>query len=229
MIHTIRITLSRFPSFYIDNQPVAYNAKTFCRRNLGDGNYQFPQECSKFVTRSNEKPHVTECPDNLQFNPTKNYCDYPLNVRCLELQGSVCYGAKGDSFGIFTIKRGGALRQLTLEHKSGYVSCDVNNPNAKSNWGCGVGFLSVRMGTVVTRRNNSLLFPFFKLSEKGYYGLARTDTFSRLLTLYNFDKSIRVWKGETIRLWHGEDLVKKNQQDNGGKHCVNAWAIIEQV
>ena len=84
-------------------------------------------------------------------------------------------------------------------------------------------------GTVVTREDNSVLFPFFKLDGDGYYGLARTDTFSRQLTLYNFDNDIQVQKGEQIRLWHSEDLFKKNEQNNGGEHCVRVWAVIKHV
>lgn len=58
----------------------------------------------------------------------------------------MCYGAKDNSFGKFIMQRGGSLYQLTLEHVSGYVSCDVTNVKAKSNWGCGIGFKSVQMG-----------------------------------------------------------------------------------
>ena len=204
-----------------------YNATTFCTTK-SDGNYAFPQRCTKYVTCSNGAPFVITCPGNLHYNPSTNQCDYPLTFRCLEFQGTVCYGAKNNAFDTFEMTRGGKLRQLTLEHKSGFVSCDIANPSAKSNWGCGVGVLSVRMGTVVTRSNNAVLFPFFALDNNGYYGLARTDTFSRTLTLYNFDKEIEVWNQETMRVWHSEDLVKNNEQNNGGTHCVNVYAIFEQ-
>lgn len=206
---------------------VKYDAATFCATR-SNGNFAFPQRCTKYVTCSNGSPHVTTCPGNLHYNPSTDACVYPLSFRCLEFQGTVCYGAKDNAFGTFKMQREGKLRQLTLEHESGFVSCDTAIPAANSNWGCGIGFLSVRMGTVVTRASNALLFPFFELDNTGYYGLARTDAFSRTLTLYNFDKEIKVWNQETMRIWHGEDLVKMNEQNNGGTHCVNVYAIIEQ-
>ena len=86
------------------------------------------------------------------------------------------------------------------------------------------------MGTVVTRQNNNLLFPFFRLGTDGYYGLARTDFRSATLTLYNFDKEIQIRKGEVIRIWHGEDLVNQGEEENnGGEHCVDVWAVLERL
>ena len=206
----------------------AFNSDTFCQNRI-DGNYVVPRVCNQFAQCTGKgRLDIQNCPSSLFYDPSKDACDFANKVQCLEYQGDVCYGAKDSSFGRFKLRRSGKLYQLTLEHKSGFVSCDATNPRANSNWGCGVGFRSVQMGTVVTRRNDSVVFPFFALQDDGYYFLARTDTFSRTLTLLNFTRDISVSASEELRVWHSEDLVNKDNEEvnNGGKHCVRVWAVI---
>lgn len=205
----------------------AFNQTTFCQ-SRNDGNHVIPRVCNQFAQCSGDVTFIQNCPSSLFYDVSENQCDYANQIRCLEYQGDVCYGAKDSSFGTFTLSRSGKLYQLTLEHQSGFVSCDASNPNANSNWGCGVGFESVKMGTVVTRSDNSLVYPFFALDTNGYYFLARTDTFSRTLTLYNFNGEVSVSTTEVFRIWHGEDLINNNNDEanNGGTHCVRVWAVI---
>lgn len=225
------LTLHRICSTDSDYASVLYiyiefKLEEFCT-NRADGNYQHPIKCTYFISCSGnrvfERPCLPGFP-SLFYNLQLDQCDYPSNVQCLELQGEACYGAKDSSFGTITMLRGGTLRQLSLEHSSGFVSCNITNPKANSNWGCGIGFLSVKMGTVVTYTNDTVVFTDFKLDKEGYYFLARTDTFSRALTLFDFDEKIQVEQGQQLRIWHGEDLVNKNEENNGGQHCVRVWA-----
>ena len=205
----------------------AFDETTFCLNNA-DGNYAIPRVCNKFAQCTGSSISFQTCPSSLFYDASNDQCNYANEIRCLEYQEDVCYGAKHNSFGTFQLKRSGKLYQLTLEHKSGFVSCDVANPSANSKWGCGIGPNSARMGTVVTRSDDSLVYPFFALDADGYYGLARTDAFSRTLTLFNFNGEISVSTTEVFRIWHGEDLINNNNAElnNGGTHCVRVWAVI---
>ncbi|XP_066922197.1 uncharacterized protein [Clytia hemisphaerica] len=207
-----------------------FNADTFCKQISRDGNYPFPNDCSKFASCTGDIATFQSCSADLFYNPASDNCVFQKDVECLHrIAENVCYKAKDSGFGHFTIPRSGTLRQLTLQHKSGFVSCDASNSAAESFWGCGLGFRSVQMATVVTRQNNTLLFPFFALGTDGYYGLARTDFRSRTLTLYNFDGEIQITKGEKIRIWHGEDLVNQGEEgNNSGEHCVDVWAVLKR-
>merc|ERR1712117_708532 len=56
-------------------------------------------------------------------------------------EGGVPWGAKDDSYGRWGVTSRVCGRKLKLLHRSGYVTCAIQIPNRKSNWGCkpGVG------------------------------------------------------------------------------------------
>ena len=47
-----------------------------------DGNYPHPDSCSKFIACSGGVQWIFDCPENLNYNPITNACDYPDNVNC---------------------------------------------------------------------------------------------------------------------------------------------------
>ena len=68
----------------------------------------------------------------------------------------VCFGAKNDSYGNFTIQQGGAITTLKLVYVSGYVTCNTKNAPYGSHWACNSQF---KLGTIVTDADNSAVFP----------------------------------------------------------------------
>ena len=87
---------------------------------------------------------------------THGDCDY--NNHCsfysawLLQQRNVCFGARDNQYGRFTITDEGRLLGLRLVHKSGSVSCHSTH---KSNWGC----KSERIGIAITDNRNTRIFP----------------------------------------------------------------------
>merc|ERR1712117_318773 len=54
-------------------------------------------------------------------------------------EGGVPWGAKDDRHGRWGVTSRVCGRKLKLLHRSGYVTCDIQSPYRKSNWGCSPG------------------------------------------------------------------------------------------
>ena len=156
-----------------------------------------PDSCNEFVKCAHGKTFILKCPLYLKYVQHTNQCDYPSKSfpgGCLEYLGETCYGTKGDNYGSFNMTRTGKLQQISLVHKSGYVTCDESKPEYQSNWGCFTEtVLSTYVGTVVTREDNSILFPFFKLGDDGYYFInPRTGATNYFMTLWQVLRDTQV-------------------------------------
>ncbi|XP_066920978.1 uncharacterized protein [Clytia hemisphaerica] len=216
-----------------------YNRNTICEdRGIyeTDTPLAMPDSCNEFVKCAHGKTFIFQCPLNLKYVESKGWCDYPSSnnpAGCLEYQGETCYGTKEDNYGKFNMKRAGKIQQITLVHKSGYVTCDKSKPEYKSDWGCFItdSVLSTYVGTVVTRQDNSILFPFFKLRDDGYYFINHRNgqKFYRM-TLYKVlpKTQIVVRKDEEIRIWWGQDLLNINEDKSAGRHCVEVYAVYDE-
>ena len=129
------------------------------------------------------------------------------------------------------MKREGKIQQITLVHKSGYVTSDKSKPEYKSDWGRFKLKVSIDVGTVVTREDNSILFPSHKLGENGYYFINHRNgqKFYRM-TLYKVlpKTQIKVQQGEEMRIWWGQDLLDINEDKSAGRHCVEVYAVYDE-
>ena len=103
-------------------------------------------------------------------------------------QQNVCFGAKDDQFGNFTIKNDGRLLAVVLVHQSGYVDCSGVGP---SNWGCGGDEISV----VITDRDDNRIFPRHISGPEAYYSLPGYSSNSKSIHLNDSEVSLFVKQG----------------------------------
>ena len=137
----------------------------------------------------------------------------------------VCFGAKGNSYGLFAAPIDGNLVAIKLVYQSGFVTCDVDYENSWSFWGCGTDLVN----TVITDRHNHTLMPptVFEKSVSGskYYKIPGYDSLSPEIIISRFSAT-QVFAGKQLRLWFGEDLENKVEEDNGaGKVCCTVYAM----
>ena len=72
----------------------------------------------------------------------------------------VCFGAKDNKFGKFSVPSGGSLLAIKLVHVHGYVTRAKNQVYHLSYWGCGAhSSLSDQVDVVITTSTNSVLLP----------------------------------------------------------------------
>ena len=96
---------------------------------------------------------------------------------------NVCFGARDNKYGRFTLKQDGVLIAIRLKHESGHVICSkkgTGNKKAGYYWGCS----STLLGTVITDEKNAVIFPK-TLSQDGSYTLANQEALSEELTFYD--------------------------------------------
>lgn len=201
-----------------------------------DGNYADPERCDGFISCSNEIPYRMACQSNLYYNIEKDQCDYPENVDCegrypLVHQGETCYDARDRRPGTFAATSSGAIVELKLVHKSGYLNCYKYDDLSRSIWGCNNRDVSAEkpFGTVITTaESDKVVLPLDTVSHTPgwFYGLDGFDKDSPILVLTDYSKSVKVSKGQTMRVWYGEDLTGVAVADNEGTHCVDVYAKI---
>ncbi|XP_049875056.1 chondroitin proteoglycan 2-like [Pectinophora gossypiella] len=61
-------------------------AQAICAKLESDGTLVAHEDCSKFYKCSEQKPVAQSCPLDLLYNPEKEYCDWPANVECKQLE-----------------------------------------------------------------------------------------------------------------------------------------------
>lgn len=143
----------------------------------------------------------------------------------------VCFGAKGNQFGEFSVPSGGSLLAIKLVHVHGYVTCDKNKAYHWSQWGCGAhSSLKDHVDVVITTSTNSVLLPpsqFIGQSWLQRYKWSRIPGYNSLsseLVLSVFSSPLTVTSGQVLRVWYGEDLVNQSEGDNDGTSCCDVFA-----
>ena len=139
-------------------------------------------------------------------------------------QKNVCFEARDNKFGVFTIKKSGNLKKLKLVHESGFVSCNTRFNHSKTNFGCYDGWIK----TIVTDRKNKILFPNLdRASTSGFYKLTGYTPDSSELLFDSIKEKTLVAAGTEFRIWYGEDLRDVSESDNEGTSCVSVYARVE--
>lgn len=144
----------------------------------------------------------------------------------------VCFGARGDKYGTFSIKERGFVYTFKLVHKNGSLQCTPWNP--PSYWGCTHhGFGDKNLVTVVTYTNRTalLLADYLKfVSQSGgkcrYYSyqLDGVNVNSTELVFNNLPSPLPVSFGQEFQIWYGPDLFDCAEHDNTGQTCANVFA-----
>ena len=131
----------------------------------------------------------------------------------------MCFGARDDSYGTFSMPHDGDISSFKLVHLRGRVSCGAGDDRF-SNWGCKVG---EKLATFLTNSGNKIVFP--QVSEVKTYKLPGIWSNSTELTFNNLTVPMKVSTGQQFREWYGEDLKGQSEVDNGGKTCLDVFAL----
>merc|ERR1712159_763051 len=145
------------------------------------------------------------------------------------LQASnVCFRAKDRGPGVFKLKDGGALVEIRLVHKSGFVNC-ASNGAYRSNFGCSIPHNGDanpnRISTYITDEFNRIVFPKNPVKpSKAFYTLPGYHASSKELALSDYCTPMVASVNQEMKIWYGEDLAKHYAGDNSGKSCVDVYA-----
>ena len=133
----------------------------------------------------------------------------------------VCFGAKDDSYGNFSIHKAGKISAFKLVHRSGSVSCNEKDKGTK--WGCIV--YNGEICTHITNTSRVTLINFSTMSRHGCYNLTGFHSDSSEIDL-RLSSPVCVLAGQEFRIWYAEDLYNKNDDyNNHGKSCVDVYGF----
>ena len=144
--------------------------------------------------------------------------------------GPVCFGAKDDSYGNFSIKENGLINTFKLVHRSGSLKCHPSLP--ATYWGCSSErYGEKRFNTVITD-NVMVALSLADYSRDsrlcGYkyysYQLDGIHVNSTELVYNMLSPQLSVSVGQEFHIWYGEDLTDCDQDDNSGKTCADVYA-----
>ncbi|KAL9975389.1 hypothetical protein ACROYT_G012545 [Oculina patagonica] len=134
--------------------------------------------------------------------------------------GEVCFGAKDDAYGNFTMTTNGILSTLKLVYISGFVTCNNVTWPYGSHWACKKG---PNIATIVTNMNDQVIFPQnYKNVEyllPGYHANSSELVFNLL------SPPLRVAAGDEYRVWYHEDFKNGTELDNDGHTCIDVYAL----
>ena len=140
---------------------------------------------------------------------------------------AVCFGARDEDFGSFEADKSGHIYRIKLVHLSGSVNCIISQATA-TKWSCHVYFN--QLNTHITDQNDIPFFPArsaINLDSHLFYKLRGFDGNSSEIVFDSISTPLSVTAGQKFRVWYAEDLVKKTEQDNIGKSCVDVYVIYQ--
>ena len=119
---------------------------------------------------------------------------------------------------------------VKLVHLYGYVSCDTRRTSYWSYWGCGnnpyAGIKDLVDVVITTSANHIILPPSqFTTSFLKWSKIPGYNSLSPELVLSSFSHPVRVYSGQQLRLWFGEDLLNRSEADNGGRACCDVYGL----
>lgn len=222
-----------------------FSFREFCTGRKS-GNYSHPTLCNKDNACCNKyiacigfidsigAAYLMPCPAGLYYDAKNNLCDFPKNANCMASQGSTCFGAKDNAYGVFEASQDGFIKDLKITHKSGFINCAEGIQWLRSLWGCHnreIG-AEILINIHITDNNNTRLFPspvvqyHLLFGKDGYYFLPPFEGRSNHIKFSDKSPRVFVKKGQQLRLWFGEDLLNRYDitDNNGGKHCVDIMA-----
>ena len=151
------------------------------------------------------------------------------SLRWVKLNKSpVCFGAKGDDFGRFSYHGNIFVKSFKLVHLSGKVSC-LKEKDAYSYWGCYPRHRP-NLGAILTDHKNNILAPDAStVQSTGWYNLPGYSSSSPELVFEKSGKPHVIFANNELRLWYGEDLRGRTEEDNDGKTCAEVYGLLDMV
>ena len=148
---------------------------------------------------------------------------------------TVFFGAKDDSYGIFTTAISGNITTFKLTHQHGHVSCHAPDPSYQSKWGClWPPLIPNQMATLITDNDRNLLLPTndYRSNSWGctFYSLPWATTESPELLFDNFSSPLMVESNQELQIWFSEDVFGWGDSDNGlERTCVAVYGLYVWV
>ncbi|KAJ7374866.1 hypothetical protein OS493_005219 [Desmophyllum pertusum] len=144
-------------------------------------------------------------------------CEIGTGWSKVNINGSVCFGVRDDSYGNVTVQVTGKVITAKLVHVSGSVA---NSRAADGgNWG---NPRSRQIRTVITSDANEVLLPHNYTAYEPYT-LEGYASMSPELVFPNASEPASVPRGMGFRIWFVEDLGNYSEQDNSGESCVDMF------
>ena len=142
----------------------------------------------------------------------------------------VCFGARNDTYGAFSITKTGRVKTMKLVHKSGSVRC--NTVTADSYWGCTWSGYNNKLMTIITNVNKEALFPpvvdlegfSSTCTSKHFYRLDGTDHKSPELFFCNLSSPLSLSRNQELQVWYGQDWIDCSEDNNNnGTTCIDVY------
>ena len=146
---------------------------------------------------------------------------------------TVCFKAKGDSYGAFYIPTNGSIVTFKLKYLYGKVSCYKVWPvHVYSKWGCTTR-LTHKMGTLITDSSKNRLLPKDKYLRGGadcgnshFYELPWAGPNSEELRFDDFSTPLSVSVGQEFQVWFAEDFRNCDDWNNGSEEtCAEVYGL----
>ena len=134
--------------------------------------------------------------------------------------GELCFRAKDDAYGNFSMTSNGTIITLKLEYISGFVTCTKQNCPYGSHWACQKGS---GIATIVTNATNQVIFP--QNYQNTAYLLPGYHANSSKLVFNPLSPPLRVTAGDEYRVWYHEDFKNGPEADNDGHTCIDVYAL----
>ncbi|XP_078351192.1 uncharacterized protein LOC144635940 [Oculina patagonica] len=146
----------------------------------------------------------------------------------------VCFGARDNSYGAFTIPQAGHVITFKLVYLYGYVNCRTTDPTMESNWTCkavpppypdlGV-FITDDQQQRILPTDNALFFITDSCHNNTMYGVHGYSADSSELGFNHFSSPLAVSVGQEFQIWYTEDLFDCWEEDNGGQTCTDVYGL----
>jgi len=141
----------------------------------------------------------------------------------------VCFGAKNDNYGTFSITNSGLVKTMKLVHKLGSIRC--NTVYGDSYWSCdNPNYYSKKLTTIITNVKRAALLPVNgdlkkrnNCVGKHFYSLEGAGHKSPELVFRNLSSPLSLSRNQELQIWYGQDWVDCGESDNSGAVCVDVY------
>ncbi|KAL9952265.1 hypothetical protein ACROYT_G039491 [Oculina patagonica] len=201
-----------------------------------------PTTCHNGCCQSQPCLNGGTCSEICDVKGKRSQCACPLGFtgfRCetvnwIKINTSpVCFGARDNSYGVFTIPQAGHVITFKLVYLSGYVTCDTGKPEYQSNWACKFFDVSRNLAIFITNdqqqqilpTDNALFYDIDACDLNIMYGVPGYSANSSELGFNNFSSPLAVSVGQEFQIWYTEDLFDCSEGDNGGQTCTDIYGL----
>ena len=154
-------------------------------------------------------------------------------------KGSVCFGAKNNSYGAFNMTKTGHVQAMKLVHRNGSIRC--NRKHSATYWGCSKESAcpKIDLMTIITKASGEALLPLDEESKdsqnsqnsaascgkkRQIYSLERTSQNSSQLVFGNLSSPLSLLRNQELQIWYGQDWIDCSEDNNSGATCVDVYA-----